>query len=333
MYQLSDVESTDSEDGIRFKTESTRSKSQDVANKERSKFKSRGRNEYSRLSPESRRHERRCRRSRSRTPVKKYRRPRSKSTERTQKQVKQKCSHHKTNTASRTHSPDSNKHKKETPEQELKNPDSTVIPDHILGPALPPHLQTNKEEIIENNSSLVGPALPIYLSKNTQNNEQNKTESTIIGPILPVLDETSSESTSNQNPPPCIGPFIPPEFRKVLEQNATTIPTDPIDPIDEDEALDDIYGPLPPNLTGNSKAHIALEERALKIKIDQLNPTQDKDSREEWMLELPQVHGAKLGLGPRQFRAKAGPDLSDRYVERNIILVSNSHIFTLYLNM
>lgn len=300
MYQLSDVESTDSEDGIRFKTESTRSKNKPVAretNRDR-------RND----SPERRRYDRR--RRRSRTPEKKHRRPRTKSLERSRKEQKQKSSKHK------THS-DSDKHKRESPEKELIKPDlsKTASPEPILGPALPSRLKTNKEETDER--IVVGPALPPHLIKKIESKIEQKTKPTIIGPILPVSNETKSESSPNKNspsppPPPSIGPILPPEFRNIIEQN--TIQTDPIDSVEEIETDEDVYGPLPPNLIGNSKAHIALEERALKIKIDQLNPIPDKESREEWMLELPEVQSAKLGLGPRQFRAKVGPDLSDRYV-------------------
>lgn len=34
--------------------------------------------------------------------------------------------------------------------------------------------------------------------------------------------------------------------------------------------------------------------------------------REEWMTELPPAHAVNLGLGPRKFRVREGPDMSDR---------------------
>jgi hypothetical protein len=36
--------------------------------------------------------------------------------------------------------------------------------------------------------------------------------------------------------------------------------------------------------------------------------------RESWMLELPPDREADFGLGPRQFRARAKPELGDRSV-------------------
>lgn len=36
------------------------------------------------------------------------------------------------------------------------------------------------------------------------------------------------------------------------------------------------------------------------------------NKREEWMTELPPAQAASLGLGPRKFRIREGPDMSDR---------------------
>lgn len=38
----------------------------------------------------------------------------------------------------------------------------------------------------------------------------------------------------------------------------------------------------------------------------------DGNKREEWMTELPPAQAANLGLGPRKFRLRDGPDMSDR---------------------
>jgi len=37
-----------------------------------------------------------------------------------------------------------------------------------------------------------------------------------------------------------------------------------------------------------------------------------ENKREEWMTELPPAQAANLGLGPRKFRLREGPDMSDR---------------------
>lgn len=81
------------------------------------------------------------------------------------------------------------------------------------------------------------------------------------------------------------------------------------------ETTDDneFYGPLPLNHTSTSVAHIALEERALQLKLGYLQDNKnDHISRETWMTELPDARARNLGLGPRHFRATPAPDLSDR---------------------
>lgn len=37
-----------------------------------------------------------------------------------------------------------------------------------------------------------------------------------------------------------------------------------------------------------------------------------RNKREEWMTELPPAQAVNLGLGPRKFRLRDGPDMSDR---------------------
>lgn len=75
-------------------------------------------------------------------------------------------------------------------------------------------------------------------------------------------------------------------------------------------------GPLPVGSEEKwSDAHRRLEERALDIKIKNLDGhshTTKIKSREQWMLELPEGKAKILGLEARSFRAKAGPDMSDR---------------------
>ncbi|GLV39194.1 uncharacterized protein CBL_06244 [Carabus blaptoides fortunei] len=106
---------------------------------------------------------------------------------------------------------------------------------------------------------------------------------------------------------------------KILNQLAALLEeaennTDIIQPEeDQCESEDDMIGPLPAGHSGKNSSYNELEERALQMKIDSLNQSNDNRTvREEWMLELPQVRAANLGLGPRQFRAKGVPDMSDR---------------------
>lgn len=51
-------------------------------------------------------------------------------------------------------------------------------------------------------------------------------------------------------------------------------------------------------------------EICITLKILQTEP--QKNQREEWMLELPPTQAVALGLGPRKFKTREGPDMSDR---------------------
>lgn len=83
-----------------------------------------------------------------------------------------------------------------------------------------------------------------------------------------------------------------------------------------------------------SEAHQRLEERALDMKIRKLDghslQQTNAKSREQWMLELPEAKAKYLGLEARTFRAKEGPDMSDRYTRFPIIEIHIHKIKSLY---
>lgn len=105
--------------------------------------------------------------------------------------------------------------------------------------------------------------------------------------------------------------------KKLLEDSDRYANTDAVDEIQISDD-DDAYGPVPENSEKATISHRRLEERALKMKIDSLDGDKSndhqKDGREEWMLKLPDAKAKHLGLTSRQFRAREGPDLSDRQV-------------------
>lgn len=155
----------------------------------------------------------------------------------------------------------------------------------LFGPPLPPHLANKKET----DEIAVGPALPPHLLK-------SKSE----------ISETSSNNHKK-----VIGPTLPANFESFESFNSETN----LEPISDEEDYD-IVGPLPDGAPKN-KTYYELEKRALELKLASLGGNEDdkKSGREEWMVELPQVKKvANLGLTARQFRAKAGPDMSDRFV-------------------
>lgn len=105
-----------------------------------------------------------------------------------------------------------------------------------------------------------------------------------------------------------IGPSIPDDMRKVLAEREVV----KYESSDEDIGI----GPLPAGSEEKwSDAHRRLEERALDIKIRNLDGHSDTSkvkTREQWMLELPEGKAKIIGLEARSFRAKEGPDMSDR---------------------
>ncbi|XP_060536241.1 GPALPP motifs-containing protein 1 [Cylas formicarius] len=194
-----------------------------------------------------------------------------------------------------------------------------------FGPALPPHLVIKKS----NNSShkdIIGPPLPPYISQSVNSISDQGNQEKIIGPALPPhLAKDSEKKVENlTEPSKLIGPCIPPGFTKnvpstidsclhsvssINEQTSSESTK-----IQSNESDEEAYGPWPVDNHKLSSSHLALEERALQLKIDKLDPKLAEPSREDWMLKLPEQKVAHFGLGPRQFRKRAGPDLSDRSV-------------------
>ncbi|GJQ86459.1 hypothetical protein Trydic_g10366 [Trypoxylus dichotomus] len=169
--------------------------------------------------------------------------------------------------------------------------------DHY-GATHPSHLNLSPERMPK--VDVYGPALP---PPNKFNNPGHQFKVKVYGPALPsdmtnINPEASSQESASANNDKKTRDLI-----TMSVNGASTTQTS------EDE---EFYGPLPPNIVSQSKAHIALEERALQIKLDQLQKDKQDHVREEWMTQLPEIQSKRLGLGPRQFRANPGPDLSDR---------------------
>ncbi|XP_075237972.1 GPALPP motifs-containing protein 1 [Lycorma delicatula] len=167
--------------------------------------------------------------------------------------------------------------------------DSTEkIESRIIGPALPLHLKKQFEGIEDSN-----------LSKDDDNNFlNNTTDCDLYGPALPphlkktpVVISSSQEFKHNSN---------------FVERNVSA----------EDDN-EDVIGPLPDCV---NKGEMSLSQRKLEIRARYLkqkmaeegSEVKEKIARESWMVELPPERAKSLGLGPRSFRMKEGPDMSDR---------------------
>lgn len=340
MYQFSDSESKDSDEGIRFKTDSTRNKSSNVSSpsnrisnrRSQGSAKKQRRRSRSRSSDRRRRRCSRDRNSRDKVKIEKKRSHSSRSlslsdeeVDRKKNPLRRKSSKHHRRRRSRSkqrevkqndgrgckvgngEGDNMNANFQEASDDRTDPPGSPEIPENkdvILGPALPPHLlqqktdETKTKVSTESESSSVLSALA-----------QDKFATPCIGPSLPP-DLQKTKEIEETATPQCIGPVLPSHLRKKLEEESQQVSN-----TQESEESDDVYGPLPPGMSSKTPALVALEERALQMKLDSLNPAGDQiKAREEWMLELPDVRARHIGLGPRQFRSRAGPDLSDRYV-------------------
>ncbi|XP_012526288.1 protein starmaker [Monomorium pharaonis] len=158
---------------------------------------------------------------------------------------------------------------------------------NFIGPCLPPRL--NDRQSIEREDAtdapttaeaVFGPALPPHL---LQREQKNDSRDRIIGPVLPTdcgISESRGDSTAY------------PES-------------------DDDSAI----GPLPADHPAlrTSHVHEQLDLRAQRIRNEKYSEEiDDGNKREEWMTELPPAQAVNLGLGPRKFRLRDGPDMSDR---------------------
>lgn len=178
--------------------------------------------------------------------------------------------------------------------------------------SLVPDVQENQhKDVIEIEDS------DIEHENQTNSDKKNDNGSTkdCYGPDIPPKHTEDVELSSSKS----VGPFLPEHLRQKLLENADENGTADISLSDEDDEIEEgeIVGPILPGTKESlSASQIALEERALQYKLDRLstgNSSSDLNAREDWMLTLPEAGtAAKIGLGPRQFRAKAAPDMGDR---------------------
>ncbi|XP_046737377.1 transcriptional regulator ATRX-like [Diprion similis] len=189
--------------------------------------------------------------------------------------------------------------------------------DAIIGPSLPPAFRLNSESPKSRSQTTYDPSLLNHSAKVKE--EIKQTEA--IGPSLPpgfqrdyALNSTTSSdenSASHQHPTISLrssvfGPTLPPYLmKKVIDHSVEKSGSD---------SEDDVLGPMPSDHPAAIDSYIQrqLEDRARRMKSKLDGEDSIVEKREEWMLELPSVQAANLGLGKRQFRNKAGPDMSDR---------------------
>ncbi|XP_024937393.1 RNA-binding protein 25 isoform X2 [Cephus cinctus] len=172
------------------------------------------------------------------------------------------------------------------------------------GPVLPGTSIKKAEPVLQPDPSrIIGPTLPPYLSKSTE--DEDNLESS-FGPALPPrLMQQKKGDPELEN---IIGPCLPNGSGSLDDGNA-------METIESDSEDENMMGPLPADhpAATNSYVQQQLERRARRIKDEFREKDNDQTKkREEWMMELPPAQAVNLGLGPRKFRIRPGPDMSDR---------------------
>ncbi|VDI63321.1 Hypothetical predicted protein [Mytilus galloprovincialis] len=175
-----------------------------------------------------------------------------------------------------------------------------------IGPSLPPHLMKDQH----NEDVIIGPAMPSQID----NPESDSLDEDSIGPKVPFQLKNKGNTPNKSS---VIGPCLPPHLtpktlqstgpQHILKGNNSDI---------EDDT--DVIGPMPSEMlrgdaSRSTAAEIESRARQMRERLEGKNNTEEKVSRESWMTELPSAElNQSLGLQARTFRAKAGPDMSDR---------------------
>lgn len=180
------------------------------------------------------------------------------------------------------------------------------------GPQLPKGFKTEsagREDAGESSepTSVIGPVLPPGFKLPGQGDEtasplkDSKSGQDLYGPSLPPgFADTSPK-------PGVIGPVLPPGFSVSSQQDAD---------VDSDDS-DDVIGPMPSEAVGSDYADDTaardFDRRATKMKMRlEGKDSEPEPRREEWMTELPDNLGLRIGLGPRTFRKNMEDPKADR---------------------
>lgn len=150
--------------------------------------------------------------------------------------------------------------------------------------------------------------------------------SRIIGPALPpslCKDNNNSQTDSSDSEEDFYGPALPSHLKSKPapeeENPITSMKSEPtIKMVEKDDSSDDeIIGPLPiEGIDVDQASSLDIEQRALSMKRKLLG-LEDSDSdkqpqREDWMIELPELHRKNFGLGPRTFNRTNKPECTGR---------------------
>ncbi|XP_052903193.1 GPALPP motifs-containing protein 1 [Anopheles moucheti] len=316
---MSDSDTTDSDCGVRYKTTTTRHKHSSSAGSSSSRnHAERSSYREERLSSSRHSDRRRYRRSRSKSPDRRHHRRRSRSID---SPARSRSKHYTSRSSKNDKSPT-----KDAPAEKVLDISVSSVSSQDDQPEQQPCAAKNQP------FESFGPSLPPSLAKTDIDCKTLGENSEPIGPALPP-HLRNAESKVKDDPidpePRCIGPALPPGFiASQVTDNEHISSESELSPFSEPEEddehdMDDLIGPLPG--TSSSRVNVELEQRALELKIRQMeeatagangsgSSTVPK-AREDWMLELPDIRKiSDMGLGARQFRTREKPEIGDRSV-------------------
>ncbi|XP_039275676.1 GPALPP motifs-containing protein 1 isoform X2 [Nilaparvata lugens] len=178
--------------------------------------------------------------------------------------------------------------------EEMSDESGSDSGDNMIGPALPQHLRKQKSSDEKEPDTTIGPALPPHLQKANDTSDPKS-----LGPALPPHLQKDNNTTDQES----FGPALPPHLKKRMVEEQ-----------DDESEDDDVIGPVPQDSKYSASQHkLNIRAQYLKRKMyEESNTNDEKTKRESWMLELPPEKAANIGLGPRSFRMKEAPDMSDR---------------------
>lgn len=153
----------------------------------------------------------------------------------------------------------------------------------------------------------------------SQEIQSNADENRICGPSLPphMLKKKPHHDNASSMKTKIYGPSLPSIYTTYTEPDDKNEISKIIDADIGIESEDEILiGPVLEHTSNKNETYLKLEKRAIELKLAKLNED-DKipvhEEREEWMISLPELRTvADLGITARQFRTKVHDEIKDR---------------------
>uniref|UniRef100_A0A4W4FS30 GPALPP motifs-containing protein 1 n=1 Tax=Electrophorus electricus TaxID=8005 RepID=A0A4W4FS30_ELEEL len=245
----------------------------------------------------------------------------------------------------------------------------------VMGPALPPGRQNDKNNESDEDDTIIGPALPpLYKPSRSPSSSEDGDQEIVFkrakysgsdnglpsnksgsldeaprkvdavdeddgffGPVLPPGYKKQDSSPERQylaglHPKlfiifrqPVLGPALPPGFKKQDHEEeeedrekgviGPALPPGYKAESSSSEGEEDAIGPMPSKGALQCSVALDFERRAqrMKDKLMGLDEEPEKLERESWMMELP-PELQHVGLAPRTFKKRAGPEDKDRSI-------------------